>query len=212
MRILVLGGTQFLGRHVVETALGADHDVTLFNRGQTRPELFPEVESCAATETASLDTLAGRSVRRGRRHERLVPRIVRETSTPSAKLATTPSSRRSRSTQTPRPADQELAGRRARRSRPRSGGRITETEGAVRRRRARAVPGCVRRSARADRRPIEADRPVHVLAGALAEGGQVLAPAPADGDTQVIDARDLAAGSSRRPRPASRARTTRSAP
>jgi 2'-hydroxyisoflavone reductase len=44
MRILVLGGTQFLGRHVVDAALERGHDVTLFNRGQTRPELFPNVE------------------------------------------------------------------------------------------------------------------------------------------------------------------------
>ena len=44
MRILVLGGTQFLGRHTVEAALARGHDVTMFNRGQTRPELFPDVE------------------------------------------------------------------------------------------------------------------------------------------------------------------------
>lgn len=44
MRVLVLGGTQFVGRHVVETALERGHQVTLFNRGQTNPGLFPEVE------------------------------------------------------------------------------------------------------------------------------------------------------------------------
>ena len=44
MRILVLGGTQFLGRHAVEIALARGHDVTLFNRGTTRPDLFPETE------------------------------------------------------------------------------------------------------------------------------------------------------------------------
>jgi 2'-hydroxyisoflavone reductase len=41
MRILVLGGTGFVGRHVVAEALGHGHDVTLFNRGRTNPELFP---------------------------------------------------------------------------------------------------------------------------------------------------------------------------
>jgi 2'-hydroxyisoflavone reductase len=44
VKLLVLGGTQFLGRATVEAALGCGHDVTLFNRGQTNPELFPEAE------------------------------------------------------------------------------------------------------------------------------------------------------------------------
>jgi 2'-hydroxyisoflavone reductase len=44
VKLLVLGGTQFLGRAAVEAALERGHDVTLFNRGETSPELFPEVE------------------------------------------------------------------------------------------------------------------------------------------------------------------------
>jgi 2'-hydroxyisoflavone reductase len=44
VKLLVLGGTQFLGRAAVEAAVERDHDVTLFNRGQTNPGLFPEVE------------------------------------------------------------------------------------------------------------------------------------------------------------------------
>ena len=44
MKLLVLGGTKFLGRHVVEAALARGDEVTLFNRGETNPELFPEVE------------------------------------------------------------------------------------------------------------------------------------------------------------------------
>jgi 2'-hydroxyisoflavone reductase len=40
MRLLVLGGTAFVGRHIVEAALERCHDVTLFNRGRTNPELF----------------------------------------------------------------------------------------------------------------------------------------------------------------------------
>jgi 2'-hydroxyisoflavone reductase len=43
-RILMLGGTSFLGPAVVTTALAAGHEVTLWNRGKTNPELFPEVE------------------------------------------------------------------------------------------------------------------------------------------------------------------------
>jgi hypothetical protein len=43
-RILILGGTSFLGPAVVEAALAEGHTVTLFNRGVTNPELFPHVE------------------------------------------------------------------------------------------------------------------------------------------------------------------------
>jgi len=45
VRILVLGGTLFLGRHLVEAGLERGHDMTLFNRGRTGPDLFPEVET-----------------------------------------------------------------------------------------------------------------------------------------------------------------------
>jgi 2'-hydroxyisoflavone reductase len=61
MRILVLGGTQFLGRHVVEAALARGHDVTLFNRGRTRPELFPEAEKLHGDREGDLSALAGRA-------------------------------------------------------------------------------------------------------------------------------------------------------
>jgi 2'-hydroxyisoflavone reductase len=44
MRLLVLGGTNFLGPAIVERAIGRGHEVTLFNRGITRPHLFPEQE------------------------------------------------------------------------------------------------------------------------------------------------------------------------
>ena len=37
----MLGGTKFLGRATVESALARGHEVTLFNRGHTNPDLFP---------------------------------------------------------------------------------------------------------------------------------------------------------------------------
>ena len=40
MKLLILGGTVFLGRHIVEQALAVGHEVTLFNRGRSDPELF----------------------------------------------------------------------------------------------------------------------------------------------------------------------------
>jgi nucleoside-diphosphate-sugar epimerase len=44
MRLLVLGGTKFLGRAVVGCGLARGHEVTLFNRGRTNPDLFSEAE------------------------------------------------------------------------------------------------------------------------------------------------------------------------
>lgn len=61
MRILILGGTQFLGRHVADVALARDHQLTLFNRGQTRPELFPDVEKLHGDRDGDLAALEGRS-------------------------------------------------------------------------------------------------------------------------------------------------------
>ncbi|BDU74991.1 twin-arginine translocation signal domain-containing protein [Mesoterricola silvestris] len=43
LRILILGGTGFLGPATIEAALGRGHKVTMFNRGKTRPDLFPTV-------------------------------------------------------------------------------------------------------------------------------------------------------------------------
>src|SRR5437868_1413466 len=44
LKILVLGGTSFLGPAFVNAALARGHTLTLFNRGKTRPQLFPDVE------------------------------------------------------------------------------------------------------------------------------------------------------------------------
>jgi 2'-hydroxyisoflavone reductase len=61
MRLLVLGGTRFLGRAVAEAALAGGHDVTLFNRGATAPELFPEAERLRGDLTRDLAALRGRT-------------------------------------------------------------------------------------------------------------------------------------------------------
>ncbi len=58
--ILILGGTGFLGPHVVEAALARGHAVTLFNRGKTRPHLFPNVEKLQGDRDGKLDALRGR--------------------------------------------------------------------------------------------------------------------------------------------------------
>lgn len=62
MRILVLGGTLFVGRHVVEAALAGGHEVTLFNRGRTDAALFPDVETLHGDRDAGdLEALHGRT-------------------------------------------------------------------------------------------------------------------------------------------------------
>ena len=60
MRVLVLGGTRFLGRALVNATLEQGHEPTLFNRGQTGPELFPEVEKLRGDRSADLSALEGR--------------------------------------------------------------------------------------------------------------------------------------------------------
>ncbi len=60
MKLLVLGGTVFLGRHIVTEALAAGHEVTLFNRGLRAPELFPEAERLMGDRRGDLAPLAGR--------------------------------------------------------------------------------------------------------------------------------------------------------
>jgi 2'-hydroxyisoflavone reductase len=61
VRLLVLGGTVFLGRAVVEAALARGHEVTLFNRGRQNPELFPGVERLRGDRDRDLSALSGRT-------------------------------------------------------------------------------------------------------------------------------------------------------
>ena len=60
MRILVLGGTRFAGRAIVEAALGRGDTVTLFNRGITNHGLFPGVETVIGDRTEDLYPLGRR--------------------------------------------------------------------------------------------------------------------------------------------------------
>ncbi len=60
MRVLVLGGTLFLGRHVVEAAIARGHEVVLFNRGRRNPHLFPQIEKLRGDRDGDLDALRGR--------------------------------------------------------------------------------------------------------------------------------------------------------
>jgi 2'-hydroxyisoflavone reductase len=59
MNILIIGGTRFLGRHLVDAALARGHEVTLFNRGRTNPNLFPQVQTIRGDREKDLDQLDG---------------------------------------------------------------------------------------------------------------------------------------------------------
>lgn len=60
MKILIIGGTRFLGRHLVNSARARGHEVTLFNRGLTNPELFGDyVERIEGDRAKDLDQLTG---------------------------------------------------------------------------------------------------------------------------------------------------------
>jgi len=58
MKLLILGGTRFLGRHLAEAAVAWSHEVTLFHRGRTGTELFPDVEHRIGDRDSDLSALA----------------------------------------------------------------------------------------------------------------------------------------------------------
>ncbi|MFN2152647.1 MAG: NAD-dependent epimerase/dehydratase family protein, partial [Anaerolineales bacterium] len=61
MKILIIGGTRFLGRYLVEVALRRGHEITLFHRGKTNLGLYPQVETILGDRVGGLDALAGRT-------------------------------------------------------------------------------------------------------------------------------------------------------
>jgi 2'-hydroxyisoflavone reductase len=77
MKLLVLGGTNFLGPAVVEAALARGHEVTLFNRGRTAPGLYPQAEHLRGDRDGDLSELEGRSWDAVIDPSGYVPRIVR---------------------------------------------------------------------------------------------------------------------------------------
>ena len=65
LNLLILGGTGFLGPAIVESAMSRGHTMTIFNRGRTHPELFPQVERLVGNRDPEkddgLDALKGRT-------------------------------------------------------------------------------------------------------------------------------------------------------
>jgi 2'-hydroxyisoflavone reductase len=194
MQILVLGGTQFLGRHVVDAALARGHDVTLFNRGQTRPDLFPDVEKLHGDRDGDLAALEGRSFDAVVDTSGYVPRIVQETIDALGAVGhytfvssisvyadvSTPPTEESPVAELKEPTEEW---------REAYGELKALCEDVVRERFPNAFiprPGLIVG-------PWDPTGRFTYWPVRLAAGGRVLAPAPPDADAQVIDARDLAA-------------------
>ena len=78
MKILIIGGTQFVGRHLADAALARGHELTLFNRGRSG-DVFPQVENLRGDRDGD-----GLNVLKGRTWDAFidtcgyVPRIVRQ--------------------------------------------------------------------------------------------------------------------------------------
>jgi 2'-hydroxyisoflavone reductase len=60
LRVLLFGGTGFIGPHFVETLRAHGHKLTLFNRGKRNPGLFPDVETLLGDRNGQVDALEGR--------------------------------------------------------------------------------------------------------------------------------------------------------
>jgi 2'-hydroxyisoflavone reductase len=197
VRILVLGGTIFLGRHVVEAALARHHEVTLFNRGQDNPDLYPEAEKLLGDRNQDLAALQGRSFDLVIDTSGQLPRQVQS----SAGLLSTAAehytfvSSISVYSDFSRPVDESasvivLEDPGAIDDSPESyGGRKALCEQIA----AEAMPGrtlVVRPGLIVG--PYDPTDRFTYWPHRFAEGGEVLAPKPRDGAVQFIDARDLA--------------------
>jgi 2'-hydroxyisoflavone reductase len=78
LRILILGGTGWLGPNQVRAALSRGHEVTLFNRGQRNPGMFPELETLIGDRDDDLEALRGREWDVAIDNSATIPRWVRQ--------------------------------------------------------------------------------------------------------------------------------------
>lgn len=61
MNILIIGGTSFVGRHIVEAAMQSSHQVTLFNRGVSNPDAFPGLHHISGDRRKDAGKLSGQA-------------------------------------------------------------------------------------------------------------------------------------------------------
>jgi 2'-hydroxyisoflavone reductase len=198
MRLLLLGGTRFLGRHMVDAALAQGHEVVLFNRGQTNPNLYRQLERVTGDRDGGLAALEGRSFDGVIDTSGYVPRIVRQSAellTESCDLYAFISSISVYRDGVPAGFNETAP---TQNLEDEASENIEKDYGALKAACERAVETAL------------PGRSLHVRAGLIvgphdptgrftywvgriADGGDVLAPAPADAPVQLIDARDLAA-------------------
>ena len=194
MRLLILGGTLFLGRHLGREALARGHDLTLFNRGRTAPELFPEAEQLRGDRGGDLGALRGREwdavidtsghdPRAVGRSAALLTQAVGHCTFVSSISAygSFPESGMDEDCRTARGASEDVA--------QGYGVRKAACERAV----AEAFPGrsCVMRAGLLVG-PHDPTERFSVWVRRLRAGGRVSAPADRDQPVQLVDARDLA--------------------
>lgn len=60
LRLLILGGTRFIGLHMAELALARGHTLTFFNRGRTNTDRFPDIERLRGDRNGDIAALANR--------------------------------------------------------------------------------------------------------------------------------------------------------
>lgn len=77
MRLLILGGTEFVGRHIAQTASAAGHTVTLFNRG-SKPEVLPDLPRIIGDRDGGLTGLEGETFDAVIDVNGYLPRLVRD--------------------------------------------------------------------------------------------------------------------------------------
>jgi 2'-hydroxyisoflavone reductase len=190
MRILVLGGTVFLGRHVVDAALAAGHRVTRLTRGASQPELHPDVERVFADRDGGLGALSGRRWDGVIDTCGFVPRVVAQSAAIAADRYVFVSSVSVYADLTTAP-DEDAATHAApgHEDVGRAYGALkAASEAEVRRRSPRPIvvrPGLLGG-------PHDPTGRFTYWPVRIAEGGEVLAPAPADAAASVLDVRDLA--------------------
>ncbi len=79
MNILILGGTQFVGKHITTAALKNNHTVTLFNRGKTSKEQIDGVTYLVGDRDGKLDALKGKKFDAVIDVNGYLPRLVKDT-------------------------------------------------------------------------------------------------------------------------------------
>jgi 2'-hydroxyisoflavone reductase len=197
MRLLIMGGTVFLGRHIVAAAGERGHELTLFNRGRSNPEPVPGVEQIHGDREHDLALLAGRrwdvvidtsgylpsAVRASA--ERLAGAIDRYVFVSSISAYGTfprPGLREDAPLAPPPPPDAEDVVRYYSELKAASEG---EVQSALPGRALVVRPGLIVG-------PYDPTERFNYWVRRLADGGRVLAPAASDQPVQLIDARDLA--------------------